>query len=109
VTLTVATTNVARLEIPGEAAPLFAFWLALPALGLVAVRRICPGAKKAKLGVFLVLLLMVALLGLIACGGGGGTSPSPPPTPQTRNFTITVTGTSGAISQQTAFALTVTM
>jgi len=109
VTLTVATTNVSRLEQPGEPAPLFAFWLALPAVGLLAARRILPCAKKARLGLFLALVVIVAMLGMqTACGGGGGGGGGTPPPPQTRNFTITVTGTSGTISQQTSAALTVT-
>ena len=105
VTLTVATTNVARLEMPGQPASLFAYWLALPAFGLLAIRRTAPAARKARL-VFLALVLIVASLGLLpGCGGGGGGGTPPP---QTRNFTITVTGTSGTISQQTSVSLTVT-
>jgi hypothetical protein len=105
VTLTVATTNVARLEMPGQPASLFAYWLALPAFGLLAVWRTAPAARKARL-VFLALVLIVASLGLLpSCGGGGGGGTPPP---QMRNFIITVTGTSGTISQQTSASLTVT-
>jgi hypothetical protein len=106
VTLTVATTNVAHLKMPGRTTPLLAFCIALPTLGLLAIGTMLPGQKRTKQGIFLALVLMIVLLGiLVACGGGGGgTSPPPPP----HNFTITVVGTSGAISQQTSTSLTVT-
>jgi hypothetical protein len=90
---------------PGQPASLFAYWLALPAFGLLAVWRTAPAARKARL-VFLALVLIVASLGLLpSCGGGGGGGTPPP---QMRNFIITVTGTSGTISQQTSASLTVT-
>jgi subtilisin family serine protease len=106
VTLTVATTNVAHLKMPGRTTPLLAFWIALPTLGLLAIGTMLPGQKRTMQGIFLALVLTVVSLGiLVACGGGGGgTSPPPPP----HNFTITVVGTSGTISQQTSTSLTVT-
>lgn len=108
-TLTVDTRKVSGLEMGTDAALFFPFWIVLPAAGLVAVRRILPGAKSANPRVFLAVLLIVALTWLIACGGGAGTFPSPPPpSPQSRVFTVTVVGASGTISQQTSVSLTVT-
>lgn len=110
VTLTVSTATMANLVRPGEPAPLFALWLALPAIGLFVARRIPRGTRKARFGVFLALVLIAIMLGMhTACGGGGGSSsPPPPPPPQAQPFTITVTGTSGTFSQQTSISLIVT-
>ncbi len=111
-TLTVATTNVARLARPGVPGPWFAFWLALPAIGLLATRHTLPGTRRNRGGLVLAVVLTAAMLGMhTGCGGGGGggggSNGNPPPS-QTQNFTITVTGTSGTISQQTSVSLTVT-
>ncbi len=105
VTLTVATTTMAQLVRPDVPAPLFAFWLALPAIGLLAARRNLPGTRKIRFHLFLALVLIAAMLGMQTACGGGGDTPSPP---QTQTFTITVTGTSGTISQQTSTRLFVT-
>ncbi|MGB9073098.1 MAG: S8 family serine peptidase, partial [Terriglobales bacterium] len=109
VTLTVKTDTISQLEMPGKPGPLFAFWMALPVLGLLVPRIILPGAKKPKLGIFLALVLAVLLLGsMAACGGssGGGSGGGGGGTSQT--FTINVVGTSRTISQQTSVSLTVT-
>jgi hypothetical protein len=109
VTLTVATPNVARLKTPGGPAPLVAFWVALPVLGMLVPRRILPGARKTRVGIALVLA--VILLGtLAACGGGGsggGGGGDGGGASQARNYTITVVGSSGAIQQLTSVSLTV--
>jgi hypothetical protein len=109
VTLTVATTNVADLKMPGSTASIFAFWIALPTFGLLVVRTTLPCRKKTRRGILLVLLLTLVLLGmLVACGGGSSGGSSPPPPLASKTYTITVVGTSGTISQQTTTSLTVT-
>ncbi len=107
VTLTVATSTMAELVNPHVPPPVFAFWLALPIIGLLATRRRLPGRKKIRFPLFLAFILLAAILGLqIACGGGSSLST---PFQQTQSFTITVTGTSGTITQQTSIRLTVTL
>ncbi|MBZ5720022.1 MAG: S8 family serine peptidase [Acidobacteriia bacterium] len=109
VTLTVATASLARLEKPGARAPLFAFWVALPMLGMLAAGGVLPGGKKAKAGIFLALILAVILLGMpAACGGGGGGPGGGGGGVQGQKYTITVVGTSATISQETSVSLTAT-
>lgn len=110
VTLTVATSTMAKLVSPDAPPLLFAFWLALPAIGLLAAQCVLPGPKKLRFRLILAFLLIAALLGVeTACGGGGTPSPPPrPPSQQSQSFTITVTGTSGTFSQQISTRLTVT-
>ena len=108
VTLTVATTNVADLKMPGSNPPLFP-WIAVPTFGFLAVGTMLPGRKRTRQGILLVLLLTLVLLGmLVACGGRSSGGSSPPPPVASKTYTITVVGTSGTISQQTTASLKVT-
>jgi subtilisin family serine protease len=109
VTLTVKTDNISQLEMPGKPAPLFALWMTLPVLGLLAARRLVPGANKAKPDIFLALILTAVLLGMpTACGNGGGGGGGTGGGLQTRTFTITVVGATSMMSRQTTTSLTVT-
>jgi hypothetical protein len=116
ITLTISTTAATALlqrPVPSRNTPLYALWLSMPgmALGFVGLAR--PGGKR-RHGAWLgMLLLALVLLGtLVACGGGGGSSTtSPPPVPQpgtpAGTYTVTVTGTSGTVTRTAQIQLTV--
>lgn len=114
VTLTVGTSGVAHLRMPGSTMPLFAFWIALPAFGLLVAGTRSRGRNNTKKDVVLALVLLGLLGWFAACGGsgGGGGTPTPPvppsPPQQSKTYTITVVGTGRGISQSTTTSLTVT-
>jgi hypothetical protein len=91
--------------------PLYAIWLPMPGLALAGFGLASSNSRRRKLGLLLLCLLLVALLGLqVACGGGGssnnggggGSAGTPAGT-----YNVVVTATSGALSHQTTFVVTV--
>ena len=112
VTLSIHTTApIATLKPPAvpwkPSGPLFAFWLSLPAMGIVAMgagRRI----KKrwvAMLGGGLLLLMLIGSLAACGGGGGGGHQSQPGTTPGT--YTVTVSATSGTLTHSSTVQLIV--
>lgn len=111
VTLSIRTTApIATLNPPAApwkpSGPLFAFWLSLPAMGIVAMGAGSRTKKRwlAMLGGGLLVLMMLGALS--ACGGGGGGHQSQPgTTPGT--YTVTVSATSGTLTHTQTVMLTV--
>jgi hypothetical protein len=111
VTMTIKTTAavnaMANPSAPWKpAGPMLAFWLLLPALGIVAIG----GGKRKRLRLLLGWLAVLALMGVMAaCGGssstGGGVGQlgTPPGT-----YTVTVTGAAGGPSHTQQVTLMVT-
>lgn len=119
-TLTITTSAVsASLHRPwpaSPAAPLFAFWLSLPGMGLLGMVHVARDSKQRRIPFWLLSALLLALLVLAACGGGPATAPSntPPQPPggsttptSAGSYTITVVGTSGSTQQSTTAGLVV--
>jgi hypothetical protein len=109
-TLTVSTTAAsAGLLHPGRTLPLYAMWIVLPGMALVAAGR-AAGSRKRRM---LLLLFLTGLMGFIAlqvsCGGGGSSSPPPPSAGGTPagTYTITVTAISGTTQSSVPVTLTV--
>jgi hypothetical protein len=114
VTLTIRTTAaVASLRPSGPfkpLGPLFAFWLSLPAIGIVAMgsKR---GSKRgwhqkmAMLGAALLVILLIG--GLAGCGGGGGGGPQPQPGTTPGTYTFNFNATSNGITHSAPMSLKV--
>ena len=108
VTLSIHTTapvaSGAPLGLPWKpSGPLFAFWLSLPALGIVSM-----GAHRRARKRLAILggLLALGLVGsFAACGGGSSHQPQPgtPPGP----YTVTIKAVSGIANQSTTVKLVV--
>ncbi len=82
--------------------PTFAALFLFP-LGFSIVRR-----KRIVWRLFALLLITIAVVGFVSCGGGSSAfSSTPPAATNPRNGTITVTATSGALQHTTSAALTV--
>lgn len=111
VTLSIQTTApIASLNPPAgpwkPSGPLFAFWLSLPAMGIVAMGAGSRTKKRwlAILGGGLLVLMMLGALS--ACGGGGGGHQSQPGT-TLGTYTVTVSATSGTLTHTRTVMLTV--
>jgi len=109
VTLSIKTTMaVASLRPSGPfqpSGPLFAFWLSLPAMGIVSL-----GSKRGlrkRLALLGGALLVVALVGLMTgCGGSGGSGGGQPGTNK-GVYTFNVDATSNGIKHSAPMTLTV--
>lgn len=109
VTLTIHTTAaVASLRTPGPSrpsGPLFAFWLSLPALGIVSM-----GAhlrSRNRLAAIGGALLVLALLGsFLGCGGGNSGGGGQPGTNK-GTYTFNVDATSNGIKHSAPMSVTV--
>ena len=108
-TLTITTTGPTAVLMQSPVRHIrYAILLLMPAILLGSKRSIAP--KPKWLNWCVVLLVMIASLGQIACGGGqsaagpkgGGTSGTP-----MGSYNITITGTSGAIQSKVSLSLTV--
>jgi hypothetical protein len=119
-TLTITTTapSVSQMRRPAtrDAAPLYAFWFALPGIAGIVVAGMAPKRNRGKLlGIVSLLLVTGMLATLPACGGGGGGNSTTPPLPKpgtpAGTYNITVTGASGSgatsLSHSTIITLTV--
>lgn len=113
VTLSIHTTApIASLNPPAgpwkPSGPLFAFWLSLPAMGIVAM-GVGSRSKKRWLATLSGGLLLMTLTGsLAACGGGGGGGghqPQPGTSPGT--YTVMVSATSGTLTHSSTVQLIV--
>ncbi len=78
----------------------FALGLTLQLLGSVRLRRVMQGHA---LRTSLVILLLVGMLGISACGTGSGSTAPPPP----QTYTLTVTATGGALQHSSTLTLTI--
>ncbi len=109
VTLSIHTTAaVASLRPSGPfkpSGPLFAFWLSLPAMGIVAMSA----QKRRKRGwaILSSALLLMALLASLAACGGGGSSPQPQPGTTPGTYTFNVNVVSGGITHSAPMSLKV--
>jgi hypothetical protein len=114
VTMTVTTTATTMTRLAPPAAPwkpsgpLFAFWLSLPAMGIVAIgarrgsgRR--PGSRWLAMlsGGFLLLMLIGSL------GGCSGSSHHTTPGTTPGTYTVTINATSGTVTHMATTQLTV--
>ncbi len=111
VTMTIKTTAAVNAMANPSApwkpvGPMFAFWLSLPALGIVTLGS----GQRRRLRLLLGWLAVLAWLGVMAaCGGGSSTgggvgqSGTPPGT-----YTVTVTGAAGGPSHTQQVTLMVT-
>ncbi len=111
-TLTIPTTAPSAFLIPPlgqkDGTPLYAFFLASPALTLFGMGLVGGKLRKGRLGFYLSLVLLAGFLVLhAACGGGGGGQPAPRPGTPTGTFTITITGASGSLQRSTTGTLVV--
>jgi len=109
VVLSVHTTAaVASLRPSGPfqpTAPLLAFWLSLPALGIVSVGMKRRSRKGAWMAGF---LLVIALAGLLtACGGGSSGGGGGQPGTNKGTYTFNVDATSNGITHSAPMTLTV--
>lgn len=86
--------------------PLFAIWLGLP--GLVVAGAGVSGKRRKLIAVVVLMLVLAALIGFVACGGGAKTptNQTTPGTP-TGTYSVTVTGTSGTLTHTTTLTLIV--
>jgi hypothetical protein len=110
VVLSVHTTAaVASLRPTGPfrpTTPLLAFWLSLPALGIVSLAT--PRRSRKGLAGFADALLVVALAGfLTACGGSGGGGGGGQPGTIKGTYTFNVDATSNRIMHSAPMTLTV--
>ncbi|MGO9678688.1 MAG: hypothetical protein ACLPW4_15685 [Candidatus Sulfotelmatobacter sp.] len=85
----------------------FALWLALPGLALLAAvgrrrKRVILTLSPSLLGLFLLAVLLPSCGGGGSNGGGGGGGGGQQQGTQPGTYTITVTGTSGTLSHQAA-------
>jgi subtilisin family serine protease len=108
-TLTISTSGLASLAPRHEMQPVFALWLALPVVGLLAAPFARRHSRKHWLGLGLLLLAVFLIAGgQVSCGGGGGGGggggQGPP---QTQQVIVTVRASSGAATQQMGITLTV--
>jgi len=116
--LTIKTTaaSSASLSAPqnNSMSPMYAVWLPIPAITLAGLGF---SARRRKLGIGLMCILMITLILLLAgCGGGssssggggggggGGTAATP-----SGPYTVTVTATSGSLTHTVSPALTFTV
>lgn len=113
-TLTVSTTAPATVLGPPFRPPpgvlVYVVWLTLAGLTLGLVTGLIRRWDQERLVLrYSVSLLLILLLGQVACGGGGGASVGPSPRPGTPIGThnITVSGTSGSLQRSTSATLTV--
>jgi hypothetical protein len=110
VVLSVHTTQaVANLRQRGPfqpSAPLLAFWLSLPAMGIVSLGAQCRSRKG--LAGLAGALLVVALAGfLTACGGSGGGGGGGQPGTTKGTYTFNVDASSNGITHSAPMTLTV--
>jgi len=113
VTMTVTTTATVTTRLAPPAAPwkpsgpLFAFWLSLPAMGIVAVgagRRSGRSGKSRWLAILGSSLLLLAVLGSLAgCGSNHHTTPGTAP----GTYTVTINAMSNGTTHMATTQLTV--
>ncbi len=117
VTLSIKTTPhtaASVINLPHGPYPALMFLCVLNTVFVLAglSLRVSSGRVQRLVPQLLLALLMVAAVGLVACGAvGGGISSPPQLNPATGtpagNYTITITATSGGVSHSTTVALTV--
>jgi hypothetical protein len=110
VSLSIRTTAaVASLRPSGPfkpSGPLFAFWLSLPALGIVSLSA--QRRSRKRLAMLCGVLLVMALIGVFAsCGGGGGGGGGGQPGTTKGTYTFNVNATSNGITHSAPMSLTV--
>jgi hypothetical protein len=99
--VTVAVTNTANALLKPMS---FSPWPVVFAGCLVGLLW---GSKKNHSRMVLLALAVVAVLGLVSCGGGSNPNPAPTPKPNT-NAMLTLTGTSGSATNSITLNLTIT-
>jgi hypothetical protein len=97
--LTITTTGPAPTTRLGSRRIFYAFWLALPGLGLVALRT-SGTYRKSALGAFLLTLLVGSVLLMPACGSSSKSIGNVTPN-QTYVFTLTAADENGAAPSNT--------
>jgi hypothetical protein len=103
---TAATTAMLNTPIFGTGTPVFAFWFGLP--GMVLVGGAVTGKRKKALVIALLVVVLIGIVAMSACGGGSKSStPTPVAGTPAGTYTVTVTGTSGALTHTTTVTLVV--
>jgi hypothetical protein len=107
ITTTASVASVLPLR-PSRRAPMYAFWLQLPALGLLGMMlAVSRGPARKPRGFVLMALLTMVLLVMTACAGGTGIAPIAQTGTTPGTYTITVTGTAGNLQHSLPLILTV--
>lgn len=106
-TITTKAANTAMLTTPkfGHESPLFAFWFGLP--GIVIAGAGVRSNRKKILMLALLVVLLIAMVGMTACGSKNETTPVSDPGTPPGTYTVTVSAAGGNLTRTTTVTLIV--